>query len=40
MRRYYVYILASKFRVLYVGITNDIWRRREKVIQVKLTPKL
>jgi putative endonuclease len=27
MRRYYVYIMASKSRVLYVGITNDIWRR-------------
>ena len=27
MRRYYVYIMASRSRVLYVGITNDIWRR-------------
>ena len=27
MRRYYVYIMASKSRVLYVSITNDIWRR-------------
>jgi putative endonuclease len=27
MRRYYVYIVASKSRVLYVGITNHIWRR-------------
>jgi len=27
MRRYYVYIMASKSRVLYVGVTNDIWRR-------------
>ena len=27
MRRYYVYIVASKSRVLYIGITNDIWRR-------------
>jgi len=27
MRRYYVYIMASKSRVLYVGITSDIWRR-------------
>ena len=27
MRRYYVYIMACKSRVLYVGITNDIWRR-------------
>jgi putative endonuclease len=27
MRRYYVYSMASKSRVLYVGTTNDIWRR-------------
>ena len=27
MRRYCVYIMASKSRVLYVGITNDIRRR-------------
>jgi putative endonuclease len=27
MRRYYVYIMASKSRVLYVGVTNDIRRR-------------
>jgi len=27
MRRFYVYILGSKSRVLYTGITNDIWRR-------------
>src|ERR1700757_607634 len=27
MRRFYVYIMASKSRVLYIGITNDIWRR-------------
>ena len=26
MRRYYVYVMASKSRVLYVGITNDIRR--------------
>jgi len=26
MRRYYVYLMASKSRVLYVGVTNDIWR--------------
>lgn len=27
MRQYYVYILASKARVLYVGVTNSILRR-------------
>lgn len=27
MRRYYVYIMSSKSRVLYIGVTNDIWRR-------------
>jgi len=27
MRRYYVYIMASKSRVLYIGITNNIYRR-------------
>jgi putative endonuclease len=27
MQRYYVCIMASKSRVLYIGITNDIWRR-------------
>jgi putative endonuclease len=27
MRHYYVYIMASKSRVLYIGITNDICRR-------------
>ena len=27
MQRYYVYILASKSRVLYIGITNNLWRR-------------
>jgi len=27
MRHYYVYILASRMRVLYVGVTNDLERR-------------
>ncbi|MCS6829480.1 MAG: GIY-YIG nuclease family protein [bacterium] len=27
MRRYYVYILSSKSRVLYTGITSDLYRR-------------
>ena len=27
MRRYYVYIMASKSRVLYTGVTNNIYRR-------------
>jgi len=27
MQRYDVCIMASKSRVLYIGITNDIWRR-------------
>ncbi len=27
MKSYFVYILASKSRVLYVGVTNDILRR-------------
>ena len=27
MQRYYVYIMASKSRVLYTGVTNDIYRR-------------
>jgi putative endonuclease len=27
MRQYYVYILASRSRTLYVGVTNDIGRR-------------
>ena len=36
MRRYYVYILASRTRVLYVGMTNDlerrVWQHKEKTI--------
>ena len=27
MRRFYVYIVASKSRRLYVGVTNDLFRR-------------
>ena len=27
MRHFYDYILSSKSRVLYVGVTNDSWRR-------------
>jgi putative endonuclease len=27
MRQYYVYVLASLSRVLYVGVTNDLRRR-------------
>ena len=27
MRRYFVYILASRSRCLYVGVTNNIYRR-------------
>lgn len=27
MRKYFVYIMASKTRVLYTGVTNDIERR-------------
>src|SRR5512146_2460092 len=26
-RRYYMYIMASESRVLYVGVTGNIWRR-------------
>ena len=37
MRRYYVYIMASKSRVLYTGITNDI-RRRVWEHKADLTP--
>ena len=27
MRTYYVYVMASRSRVLYVGVTNDLARR-------------
>ena len=27
MRTYYVYIMASRSRVLYTGVTNDLARR-------------
>ncbi|MGA2137691.1 MAG: GIY-YIG nuclease family protein [Verrucomicrobiia bacterium] len=37
MKQYYVYILVSKSRVLYVGLTNDLERRlfdhRQKIIE-------
>jgi putative endonuclease len=29
-RHFYVYILASRFRTLYIGVTNDIERRLEE----------
>jgi putative endonuclease len=28
--RYYVYIVASRTHVLYVGVTNSVWRRTEE----------
>jgi putative endonuclease len=27
---YYVYIVASRTHVLYVGVTNNVWRRTEE----------
>jgi putative endonuclease len=30
MRRFFVYVLASYTRVLYVGVTNDLARRLEE----------
>jgi putative endonuclease len=29
-KQYYVYIMASKSRVLYVGVTNNLQRRAEQ----------
>ena len=30
MRTSYIYIVASRTRVLYVGVTNDLWRRAKE----------
>lgn len=36
MKQYYVYILASKTRVLYTGVTNDLkrrmWEHKKKLV--------
>jgi len=43
-RQYYVYMLASKTRRLYVGITSDlerrVWQHRTKAIEGRYTRKL
>ncbi len=41
MRQFYVYILASKSRVLYIGVTNDLMRRMllHRTGQVEFTAK-
>ena len=37
MRNYYVYVMASWSRVLYIGVTNDlqrrVWQHRTKAIE-------
>ena len=37
MKQFYVYIVASKSRVLYTGVTQDLirrmWQHKQKVVQ-------